>query len=101
MKCPWGKKAFEGYLGPDVSTWKIYDACELLESGLQHPYPILMDQGLADDFYPDQLLTKNFERICEKTNQKVQTRYHDGFDHSYYFISTFIDKHLEHHGNAV
>jgi S-formylglutathione hydrolase len=97
VACAWGKKALNGYLGEDKKTWSEYDACELIKSGIKHPAPIFISQGIADEFYPDQLLTKNFEEICKKENQKLKINYCEGYDHSYYYISTFLNSHIEFH----
>lgn len=97
VNCDWGKKAFTGYLGDDEESWKPYDSCELLKSGKRHPSKILIDQGLSDDFYPAQLLTKNFESLSSELGQDSQVCYREGYDHSYYFISTFLESHLRHH----
>lgn len=94
-KCPWGQKAFSGYLGDDTSVWKSYDACELVLSGNVRPDTIMIDQGLSDEFLEKQLLTKNFEEACAESGQKLVVRYQEGYDHSYYFISTFIKSHLD------
>ena len=95
--CEWGKKALLGYLGDDTEAWKDYDACELIKSGHRIKSPILIDQGLADDFYPEQLLTKNLENIVEKLEVDVKINYREGYDQSYYFISTFLKNHIDFH----
>lgn len=95
-KCPWGQKAFEGYLGDDVEAWKKYDATELVKDN-KHPAEVLIDQGLADEFLHEQLLTKNFEEACREYGQKVKVNYREGHDHSYYFISTYIESHIDYH----
>lgn len=100
MNSAWGKKAFKNYLGEDESTWEDYDACKLVEKGNFHSKSILIDQGLTDDFYPDQLLTKNFEEICG-SKQNLKVNYRKDFDHSYYFISTFIEEHMKHHSESL
>lgn len=100
-ECAWGKKAFKGYLGADETLWKSYDACTLVEEGAHHPNPILIEQGLNDEFYPDQLKTKNFEQACSFFSQKLQVNYRDNFDHSYYFIASFIDEHIKHHAKYL
>lgn len=97
VNCDWGKKAFTGYLGDDQNEWKKYDACELLLAGKSSDGGILIDQGLADDFLEKQLLTTNFEKICDEVKQDYTVNYCEGFDHSYYFISTFIESHISHH----
>ncbi len=100
-QCAWGKKAFLGYLGEDTKTWDAYDACKLLVSSNTHPNKILIEQGLKDDFYPDQLLTKNIEVAARDAKQDIQVNYREGYDHSYYFISTFIEEHIKHHSKYL
>lgn len=95
MNCAWGQKAFEGYLGSNKDNWKQYDACELVKNGHTRDGKILIEQGLADEFFEEQLLTANFEKCCEEARQNLQVNYQEGYDHSYYFISTFIKKHLD------
>lgn len=97
MNCDWGKKALKGYLGEDQSSWKEYDACELIKSGKKHDKTILIHQGLADEFYPSQLLTENLEEVCKEAGQELQCQKREGYDHSYYFISTFLNDHIQHH----
>lgn len=97
INAPWGIKAFSGYLGDDKSLWRKNDACELLKSGMLSKNLILIDQGLRDEFLEEQLLTKNFEDTSVNVGQKYKINFRDGYDHSYYFISTFIDEHIKHH----
>ena len=99
MQCPWGRKAFQGYLGMDEEAWRGYDATELMRSQKAAPYPdgILIDQGLNDQFLATQLHPHLFETACEAVGQPLSLRRHAGYDHGYYFISTFIDDHLRHH----
>ncbi len=94
--CPWGQKAFRGYLGDDQVNWRKYDATALIEDGY-HTSPILIDQGLSDQFLAEQLLPERFKTACQHTKQNLTFRYQEGYDHSYYFISTFITEHLQHH----
>lgn len=101
MKCPWGQKAFTGYLGENQELWTQYDACELVKAGAKHPNPILIDQGAADQFLEKELLTKNFVRACEESGQELEARFQDGYDHSYYFISTFVREHVEFHADHI
>lgn len=101
MNAPWGQKAFKGYLGDDQSTWKAYDATELVKAGRRHPRSLLIDQGSADPFLEKQLLTRNFEEACQKADQKVLVNMRESYDHSYYFISTFIDSHIDFHAAAL
>ena len=97
-QCPWGKKAFSGYLGLHEQDWLQYDASSLMENR-RTPFPngILIDQGLADKFLQDQLFPEAFEQACKKAQQPLQLRRHAGYDHSYYFISTFIEDHIMFH----
>ncbi len=97
-QCPWGIKAFTGYLGSDREQWMQYDASALMLS-LQTPFPngILIDQGLRDKFLADQLMPEKFEDACQRAQQPLTVRRHDEYDHGYYFISTFVDDHLRFH----
>lgn len=97
LLCPWGQKAFLGYLGDNKEKWKEYDACELLKNGHKFNGTILIEQGLNDEFLEKQLLTKNFEHVCVEVHQKFKVNYRDGYDHSYYFISSFIEDHIQFH----
>jgi len=99
MECPWGQKAFAGYLR-DKSEYAQYDACELIKSNHKHPNSILIDQGKADEFLEKELLTDNFLDCCSENNQALSVNFREGYDHSYYFISSFINSHLEFHKNA-
>lgn len=97
-QCPWGQKAFSGYLGSDELRWQQYDASALM-AGLDTPYPggILIDQGLADKFLAGQLYPEAFEAACARAGQPLTLRRHAGYDHGYYFISSFIEDHLRFH----
>jgi S-formylglutathione hydrolase len=100
--CPWGEKAFSAYLGEDKQKWQQYDACHLLESkqgDLQ--LPIKIDQGLADNFLESQRLTRPLEEVCKKTGVNAGFGYHPGYDHSYYFIASFIEHHLRFHAKYL
>jgi S-formylglutathione hydrolase len=96
---PWGHKALAAYLGEDRSRWAEYDACELMRGAGDRAAaaPILIDQGLADNFLESQLQPERFEAACAQVSQPLVLRRHDGYDHSYFFIASFIDDHLEHH----
>ncbi|WOJ89045.1 S-formylglutathione hydrolase [Methylocapsa polymorpha] len=94
--CPWGEKAFSNYLGPDRKAWAEWDATALIESGRRLP-PILIDQGLKDQFLERELHPHLFEAACAKAGQKLALRRHEGYDHGYYFISTFVADHIAHH----
>ncbi|MDP2742170.1 MAG: S-formylglutathione hydrolase [Hydrogenophaga sp.] len=102
-QCPWGHKAFTGYLGQDESTWAAHDASLLMAQQNSAPYPggILIDQGLADKFLVEQLHPEAFEAACAKVGQPLTLRRHEGYDHGYYFISSFVDDHLRHHAGAL
>lgn len=99
MQCPWGQKAFAGYLGADESAWRQYDASVLVGARGPAPFPagILIDQGLSDKFLPEQLHPHLFEKACADAGQPLTLRRHQGYDHGYYFISSFIEDHLKHH----
>ena len=98
-QCPWGQKAFAGYLGCDTELWAAHDACALMNRRTTALYPesILIDQGLADQFLPTQLNPHLFEQACAKAGQALTLRRHAGYDHGYYFVSTFMADHLAHH----
>lgn len=100
--CPWGHKALGGYLGTDQDAWRSYDASELMARAKQ-PFPqgILIDQGLADSFLAEQLYPEAFEKACEQANQPLTLRRHEGYDHGYYFISTFMQDHLQFHAERL
>ena len=101
-KCPWGHKALGGYLGDDHAAWAEYDACLLMEKhGAAEGVEILIDQGTHDNFLEEQLKPELFEAACEKVGQKLTLRRQEGYDHSYFFISTFIEDHLRHHARAL
>jgi S-formylglutathione hydrolase len=103
-QCPWGKKAFSGYLGADESTWLAHDASALMAAQTTPPYPggILIDQGLADKFLlENQLLPEVFEAACAQVGQPLTLRRQPGYDHGYYFIQTFMADHLAHHALAL
>ncbi|AKU20569.1 S-formylglutathione hydrolase [Massilia sp. NR 4-1] len=101
-RCPWGRKAFSGYLGSDENTWQQHDASALM-SCLQTPYPqgILIDQGLDDKFLAEQLYPEAFEAACAQARQPLTLRRHAGYDHGYYFIATFMEDHLRFHARNL
>lgn len=104
VNCPWGQKAFAGYLGNNQAAWAQHDATRLMESQGKPPYPagILVDQGLADKFLIEkQLLPEALEAACAQLGQPLTLRRHAGYDHGYYFIQTFIDDHLRHHAQQL
>ena len=97
---PWGQKAFRGYLGGDEAAWKAYDACDLVKTR-QLDTMILIDQGEDDQFLDEQLKPRLFEEACREAGQQLAIRMRPGYDHSYYFIATFMDDHIMHHANAL
>lgn len=94
---PWGIKAFKGYLGENQESWKEHDTFELLKAGKVHPNPILVHQGLGDEFLAKELSTEKLKT----GNQKIELHMAEGYDHSYYFISTFIEDHILHHAKFI
>ncbi|CAN5364966.1 S-formylglutathione hydrolase [soil metagenome] len=99
---PWGRKAFTNYLGADRSSWAAWDACALmLNAGTAVFDEILVDQGLADKFLDEQLRPELFQAACDSVGQALTLRQHDGYDHGYYFISTFVEDHLEFHAKRL
>lgn len=102
-RCPWGEKAFTGYLGADRSTWEAYDASHLMSQQATAPFPqgILIDQGLADQFLERELYPEVFEEACTKVQQPLTLRRHEGFDHGYFFIMSFIKDHIAHHAKQL
>ena len=101
VNCPWGQKALGNYLGDDQAAWLAYDACELIKGGQRFDGEILVDQGLDDPFLTEQLKPDVLQNICLETGQGLKYRAQAGYDHSYYFISTFMDDHLKHHAAAL
>ena len=102
-QCPWGRKAFSGYLGTDESGWPEHDASALMSQRTTAIFPggILIDQGLADKFLADQLHPELFESACAAASQPLTLRRHTGYDHGYYFIATFMADHLAHHARQL
>ncbi len=96
LSCPWGEKALGGYLGPDRTAWRQYDACALIADGARLP-ALLVDQGTADDFLDSQLKTDLLIEACKDAGIAATIRMQDGYDHSYYFISTFMAEHVAWH----
>jgi S-formylglutathione hydrolase len=96
LECAWGVKALTRYLGEDRAGWRQYDACALIEDGCRVP-DILVDQGTADGFLEEQLKTHLLVDACEKAGQPATVRMQEGYDHSYYFISTFMAEHVGWH----
>jgi S-formylglutathione hydrolase len=97
---PWGKKAFSNYLGADVAAWADYDATALVAKRPSKA-EILIDQGTADNFLAEQLKPELFARAADKAGQKYRLRMQEGYDHSYYFIASFIEDHLRWHAERL
>lgn len=97
-QCPWGKKAFQNYLGDTETQWNDYDATELVQQKTWLDKPILIDQGTEDNFlHQQQLLPERFAAACKSVGQPLNLHYREGYDHSYFFIMSFMREHLEHH----
>jgi len=99
-RCPWGTKAFSGYLGDDRKAWAEYDASELI-ARQAFPGRILIDQGSSDPFLREQLLPEAFETAAREAGQELELRRHPGYDHGYFFIASFVEDHLRHHAAAL
>lgn len=97
---PWGRKAFAAYLGPDESAWREHDTCHLLRER-SFPTQILVDQGDADPFLDEQLQTWRLIAALKETGQSAKVRMQPGYDHSYFFVASFIDDHLRHHARIL
>lgn len=100
LNCGWGEKALAGYLGPDRAAWQEYDACALIDAGARLP-DLLVDQGEADGFLDDQLKTRLLQEACDRAGQAATIRMQPGYDHSYYFISTFMAEHVAWHAERL
>ena len=100
MLCPWGQKAFTNYLGSNQESWRAYDASVLVKEAA-YKRPILIDQGTADQFLAEQLLPHVFEQACQAVGQPLILRFHEGYNHSYFFIATLIEEHIRHHAAAL
>lgn len=100
LNCPWGEKALGGYLGPDRADWREYDACALIENGARL-LGLLVDQGLADDFLEGQLKTELLVEACNEAGIPADIRFQPGYDHSYYFISSFMAEHVAWHAERL
>jgi len=100
LNCPWGEKAFSGYLGADHAAWHEWDACALLATA-QERLPMLIDQGDADQFLATQLHPQALQEQADVHKHPLRLRMQAGYDHSYYFIASFIDDHLRHHSAAL
>ncbi len=96
MHCPWGEKAFSGYLGGDRTSWRRWDSCALIEDGQRLP-ALLVDQGMEDNFLQDQLKLERLETACVAAGIPLTLRRHAGYDHSYFFIASYVADHLDWH----
>jgi S-formylglutathione hydrolase len=97
---PWGEKALGKYLGQDRASWRAYDAVALIADGARHPH-LLVDQGTADQFLAEQLQTERLVAACAAAGMEATVRMHEGYDHSYYFISTFMAEHVAWHAERL
>ncbi len=100
MNCPWGEKALSGYLGANRAMWRTYDACALIADGARLSN-LLVDQGTADGFLASQLKPELLEAACEKARMPLTLRRQEGYDHSYFFIASFIGDHLRWHADRL
>lgn len=105
MNCPWGQKAFTAYLGRNIESWRAYDSCELLKQYIGQPdalkLPIRIDQGDNDSFLETELKPENLKAAAQQAHYPIQLNRHQGYDHSYYFIASFIDEHLAFHAQYL
>ena len=97
---PWGEKALAAYLGDDREAWKQYDAVALVGNAAER-LPLLVDQGDGDDFLNTQLRPQLLQAACEKAGYPLQLNLREGYDHSYYFIASFIGEHMDFHAKAL
>ncbi|NQZ33957.1 MAG: S-formylglutathione hydrolase [Oceanospirillaceae bacterium] len=100
INCPWGQKAFSAYLGSDKDTWRAYDASILMRQATQF-VPAKVDQGLEDNFLVEQLKPESLEAAAKSNGYPLQLNSHQGYDHSYYFIASFIEEHLRFHAEHL
>ena len=101
IRCPWGEKALTGYLGTDRARWRAYDTTALIEDmGWKGP-PLLVDQGTKDPFLDEQLKPELLKQACAQRNVQLDLRMREGYDHSYFFIATFIEDHLRFHARLL
>jgi len=100
LNCPWGEKALGNYIGENKEDWAQYDACTLI-AGAEEKLHILVDQGQNDDFLSGQLKPELLQQACQDANHPLTLRYQAGYDHSYFFIATYIEDHITHHAAAL
>jgi S-formylglutathione hydrolase len=103
LHSPWGQKALGHYLGADKSAWQVYDAAEVAREceDTSHYSTILVDQGATDPFLTEQLQPERLREACAESGLPLELRVHDGYDHGYYFIATFIEEHLRFHASEL
>jgi S-formylglutathione hydrolase len=101
MRCPWGLKALNGYLGADQASWREYDATALVEDRGWTGPPILVDQGTKDQFLESQLKPDLLQDACQRSGVPLDLRLREGYDHSYFFIASFIEDHLRFHARNL
>jgi S-formylglutathione hydrolase len=101
IRAPWGQKAFTTYIGGDTEAWRAWDATELIRAARSPLPPLLVDQGTRDKFLGEQLKPELLREACEQAGQPLTLRSQDGYDHGYYFVSTFMADHLHHHAAAL
>ena len=97
VNCAWGKKAFSSYLGDDITKWEEYDATHLVQKGVGKELPLMIDQGQEDQFLEEQLGLPAFTDMCKEVRREVQVNMRPGYDHGYYYISSFIEEHMKWH----
>lgn len=100
LEVAWGQKAFRAYLGDDISSWQQYDSCWLMRNGGAQ-LPMLVDQGDSDQFLADQLRPERLEALAEELNYPLTVRIRPGYDHSYFFIASFVEDHLRFHARHL
>jgi S-formylglutathione hydrolase len=100
MECPWGVKAFSRYLGEDKTNWRQYDTCALIAER-KNTIPLLVEQGSADSFLVEQLQPEKLQQACAQNQHPLDLRIRDGYDHSYFFIATFIGEHVAYHAERL
>ena len=100
VETPWGQKAFFNYLGDHLNSWLVYDACHLIKEG-NNQLPMLIDQGLDDDFLEEELLTDNLIEAAKEAGYKASINYREGYNHSYFFIASFIESHIDFHASHL
>uniref|UniRef100_H2YUD1 S-formylglutathione hydrolase n=1 Tax=Ciona savignyi TaxID=51511 RepID=H2YUD1_CIOSA len=101
IQCPWGQKALKGYLGDNIEDHKEYDSCELVKKYKGPVLDILIDQGTNDEFLKRELFPDHFQTACADAGVKLNLRLQEGYDHSYYFMSSFMEDHINHHAKYL